>query len=81
MSRQQDKRVLTKDDSDLFQLVRRLTSEQPPIDAWYIGREAEPVIQIELPFFVLLNAVDRLPMDKVSLLHRHLEDRLAKTTI
>jgi hypothetical protein len=81
MSKQQDKRILTKDDSDLFQLVRRLTSEQPPLDAWDIGREVEPVIQIELPFSVLLNAVDRLPMDKVSLLHRHLGDRLAKTMI
>lgn len=30
MSNQQNERVLTKDDSDLFQLIQRLTDEQPP---------------------------------------------------
>ncbi len=30
MSKQQNERVLTKDDDDLFQLVKRLTEEQPP---------------------------------------------------
>ena len=33
MSKQQNERVLTKDDGDLFQLVKRLTEEQPPEDA------------------------------------------------
>jgi len=77
MSEQQGERVLTKDDSDLFQLVRRLTSEQPPIED--IGREAEPIIQIELPLSLLLNVVDRLSVDDASLLYRRLEDRLAGT--
>lgn len=30
MNKQQNERVLTKDDGDLFQLVKRLTEEQPP---------------------------------------------------
>ena len=81
MRKQQDDRHLVKDDSDLFQLIRQLTDEQPPIEAWDIGGRMEPVIQIELPFSVLLNAVDRLPVDKASFLHRRLEDRLAKTTL
>jgi len=79
MSKHQDEHVLVKDDSDLFQLVRRLTSEQPPLEVWSIGREAEPVIQIELPFSVLLSAVDRLSVDKATLLRRRLEERLVKT--
>jgi len=79
MSKHQDEHVLVKDDSDLFQLVRRLTSEQPPLEAWGIGREAEPVIQIELPFSSLLSAVDRLSVDKATLLRRRLEERLVKT--
>jgi hypothetical protein len=46
MSKQQHERILVKDDSDLFQLVRRLTSEQPPVEAWDSGRETEPAVQI-----------------------------------
>ena len=80
MKKEQDERVLVKDDSDLFQLIKRLTDEQSPIEPWDIGHGAESVIQIELPSSVLLNIVDRLPVDKASLLHRRLEDRLAKTT-
>jgi len=80
MKKEQDERVLVKDDSDLFQLIKQLTDEKPPIEPWDIGHGAESVIQIELPFSVLLNIVDRLPVDKASLLHRRLEDRLAKTT-
>jgi len=30
MSKQQNERVLTKEDRDLFELVKRLTEEQPP---------------------------------------------------
>lgn len=30
MSEQRNERTLTKDDSDLFQLIQRLTDEQPP---------------------------------------------------
>jgi hypothetical protein len=77
MKKEQDERVLVKDDSDLFQLIRRLTDEQPPIETWDIEHGAESVIQIELPFSVLLNIVDRLPMDKARLLYHRLEDRLA----
>jgi hypothetical protein len=71
---------LDMDESDLFQLVRQLTSEQPPLEVWGIGREAEPVIQIELPFSILLSAVDRLSVDKATLLRRRLEERLVKTS-
>lgn len=35
MSEQQNERILAKDDSDLFQLVERLTDEQPPeVEYW-----------------------------------------------
>jgi len=75
---EQNVRILTKDDSDLFQLVQRLTSVQPPAAAWDMEREAEPVIRIELPFSVLLQAVERLPVEQANLLHRRLEVRLAR---
>lgn len=78
MSKRQDERILVKDDSDLFQLIRRLTDEQPPIEAWNILGEQEPLVQVELPFSVLLKAVDQLSVDEALLLHRRLEDRLAK---
>lgn len=58
MRKKQNERVLVKDDSDLFQLIRRLTDEQSPIETWDIGHGAESVIQIELPFSVLLNCED-----------------------
>jgi hypothetical protein len=74
--KRQDERVLVKDDGDLFQLIRRLTAEQPPIEAWDILQEQEPLVQVELPFSVLLKAVDRLSVDEARLLHRRLEDRL-----
>jgi hypothetical protein len=40
MSQQQGERVLVKDDSDLFQLIKRLTDEQPPIES--NGDELKP---------------------------------------
>jgi len=79
MSKRQDEHILVKDDSDLFQLVRQLTEEQPPIEVWETMGEREPLIQVELPFFVLLNAVDRLPTDKARLLYHRLEERLTET--
>jgi hypothetical protein len=79
MSKRQDERILVKEDSDLFQLVRRLTEEQPPIEVWDALQEREPLIQVELPFFALLNAVDQLPTEKARLLYHRLEERLTKT--
>ncbi len=79
MSKRQDERILVKDDSDLFQLVRQLTEEQPPIEVWDTLRKREPLIQVELPFFALLNAVDQLPTDKARLLYHRLEERLTRT--
>ena len=76
--KQQNERTLVKDDSDLFQLIRQLTDEQPPLEVWNILREQEPLVQVELPFSVLLKAVDQLSVDEALLLHRQLEDRLAK---
>ncbi len=81
MSKQWDERILVKDDSNLFRLVRRLVDEQPPIEVWDVERGTEPVVQIELPFSVLLNIVDRLTEDKAVLLYHRLENRLAKTTM
>ena len=80
MNKQQHERVLAKDDSDLFQLVRQLTSEPPPQELWNSSREAEPVIPVELPLSALLQAVDRLPMDQVRFLHHRLGDRLTRAT-
>lgn len=75
---QQNERVLVKDDSDLFQLIRQLTGEQPPVEFWETKHPVEPVIQIELPLSILLDAVDRLPVDEADLLYRRLEDRLVR---
>jgi len=54
MSERQDERILVKDDSDLFQLVRRLTEEQPrdgrveitPVGLLnkYIGGRETPIV-------------------------------------
>ena len=74
MSKQQGGRVLVKDDSDLFALVRRLTEEPRPIE--WSEWELEPLVPIEIPFFVLLNAVNHLSADKARLLYRQLEKRL-----
>lgn len=74
MSEQQEERVLVKDDGDLFSLVRRLTGERPPVE--WSEWELEALIPIEIPFFVLLNAVDRISVDKARLLYLRLEDRL-----
>jgi len=49
MSKQQDERILVKDDSHLFRLIRQLMEEQPPTGARDLERGTEPVIQIELP--------------------------------
>ncbi len=65
-------RVLVKDDRDFFSLIGRLTEEQPPIE-WQL----EPVVQVELPFYLLLVAVDRLPLSQVHVLYQRLENRLA----
>ncbi len=81
MSKHPPERVLVKNDSDLFQLVRRLTSEQLPVEIWNAGHEAEPVVPVELPFSILLQAVDRLPVDQARALHSRLENRLVGTTI
>ena len=70
----QEERVLVKDDSDLFSLVRRLTEERPPVE--WSEWEQEALVPIEIPFFVLLNAADRLSVDKARLLYRRLEERL-----
>jgi len=50
MSKQRDDRILVRDDSDLFRLVRQLTEEQPPIEARDLERGTEPMVQIELSF-------------------------------
>ena len=50
MSKQRDDRILVRDDSDLFRLVRRLTEEQPPTEARDLERGTEPMVQIELSF-------------------------------
>ena len=79
MSEQQEEHILVKDDSDLFSLVRRLTEEQSPIE--WSEWELEPLVPIEIPFFVLLNAVDRIPVNKARLLYLRLEDRLTGTAV
>ena len=81
MSKQRDDRILVRDDSDLFRLVRRLTEEQPPTEARDLERGTESVIQVELPFSVLLDIVDRLTEDKAVLLYHRLENRLDRTTM
>jgi hypothetical protein len=67
MNHLETERTLIKDDEDLFSLVQRVTTAQP---------QAEIKVQIELPFSLLLDAVDRLPSDKARLLHKHLGERL-----
>jgi hypothetical protein len=81
MINQQNERVFIKEDGDLFQLIERLTDEWPPDEAGDIEGDVEPAIQIELSFSVLLDVIDRLPVDKAVLLHYRLEERLGKTTI
>jgi hypothetical protein len=81
MSKQQEQQILTKDDGDLFELVKRLADERPPYTALDQTSEAESVVQIELPFSTLMQAVDRLSVDKASLLYRRLEDRLVKAGV
>jgi len=68
MNNSKTERILMKDDEDLFSLVQRLTISQPQSESW---------VQIELPFSLLLDAVDRLPSDKARLLHKRLGERLS----
>ena len=79
MSKQQNQRVLMKDDSDLFELVEKLTAKYPPLPAWDNLLESEPAVQIELPFSILFQAIDQLSLDQVILLYWHIEDRLVKS--
>ena len=71
MSNLKTERVLMKDDEDLFSLVQRLATSQPQSESW---------VQIELPFSLLLVAVDRLPSDKARLLHKRLGERLSASS-
>ncbi len=73
---EQEERVLVKDDSDLFSLVRQLTEESPPVE-W--KEEREVWVPVEIPFSVLLRTIERLSEDKARLLYQRLEDRLTKT--
>ncbi len=75
----QEERVLVKDDSALFSLVRRLTEEQPSVE--WSEWEQEVLVPIEIPFFVLLNAADRLSVDKARILYQRLEKRLPGTVV
>jgi hypothetical protein len=81
MRKQQDQQILTKDDSDLFELVKRLADDRPPYKAFDQTSEAEAVVQIELPFSTLVQAVDQLSVDNANLLYRRLEDRLVKAGV
>ena len=83
MNKQPDEQVYIKDDSSLFDLVAQLTEELPPQPqpTQEIELKQAIPIQIDLPFSVLVGAVDQLPLPQATLLHHRLEKRLSKAVL
>lgn len=72
--------TLIKDDNSLFELINQLTEELPPREMTVVENGSLASVKIELPFSVLLSAVDRLPFAQATLLHHRLELRLDNDT-
>lgn len=81
MNKQPDEQTYIKDDRSLFDLVARLTEELPPRATQEIEPKQAIPIQIDLPFSVLVGAVDQLPLVQATLLHHRLEERLSKAVV